>query len=295
MKIVILSESRADFGGVEPIYNEAKRRGHETRYHGQHGSWIDLKNMDWFIFLGDRAGVLREVLRVAEEFPGVGLAHLSGGDSQNGNLVDEPVRHSLSKFAHVHFPCTHLSADRLIRHGEDPNRIYTVGSTMVDDLVNFKPVKKNYKQYDLVQMHPAPNWQIDLREIITLPKFPKIFMMPNDDPGYGEKPKGISYLNPLSRPDFLQLLWNCNYFVGNSSAMYLEAQYLGVPCVQVGERNDGRESAFEIGTADHRTDMGLRVDWQKGAHGDGTAAEQILDILEFVGKPDKDYLRRRWT
>lgn len=305
MKIIIFSESRADFGGLEPVGKEAKKRCHNACVYRNPPFLEYFKKVDWLIFLGDRVRVLWEILKVAENFPDIGLAHLSGGDRQEGRLIDEPVRHALSKFAHVHFPCTKQSADRLIRQGEDPRRIHCVGSTMVDALVDFKPVlnKKRYKKYDLIQMHPAPGWRENLKEITSW-KFPQKIMSPNDDKGFGEKPKGIEYIDTLPREDFLQLLWNCRYFVGNSSAAYLEAQYLGVPCVQVGERNRGRKEAFpgeivEINDGrffeDNRTEVGLRENWKDGAHGDGMASGKILDVLEAIGKPDKEFLRKEWV
>ncbi|MEA2112408.1 MAG: hypothetical protein U9P50_00330, partial [Patescibacteria group bacterium] len=80
-------------------------------------------------------------------------------------------------------------------------------------------------------------------------------------------------------------------FVGNSSAMYLEAQYLGVPCISIGERNFGREKAFKSHfSSDFRNEFGLREGWEKGKHGRGEASKRILDILERIDKPTREFL-----
>lgn len=307
MKISIFSENRADLGGLEPVAREAKVRHHDVCVIN---SLVDFQGADWFVVLGDRVNVLRAVIDVAERHRQTGIAHLSGGDRQSGALIDEPCRHSISKFAHVHFPCTVRSANRLLRQSEDENRIYTVGSTMVDDLVSFRPVDQNRNLYFLVAMHPGPGWVEDLNWIASQP-YRFEFVRPNGDFGFGTAPT-LPYTSNLARADFLQLLWNAKTFIGNSSALYLEAQYLGVPCAQIGPRNSDREEAFPghvvrhgagqefddwIGFAqyrDKRENSGLRANWREGAHGSGGSAKKIMDVLEGIGIPSPEFLKKDW-
>ena len=325
MRIAVLTESRADLGGVTPVFEEAKKRGHEVFLAESVRQIGRLPH--WFIFLGDQLGVLREVVDLYEEYPRhreIGLVHLSGGDKQEGGLIDEQVRHALSKMAHVHFPCTSRSAQRLFDQGESLDRVFCIGSTMVDDLVDFvpAPVAGITGEYIIVLLHPAPNWQKDMDEILTLvPEYPVKIITPNTDLGFG-RGRAVMSLKNLPRDEFLQLLWNCKVFIGNSSAMYLEAQYLGTPCVQIGERNRGREEAFPghvqvnseedrredlgpgerlrynieivVEMGDARRKEGLREDWEEGAYGNGTAAKQVLDVLESIGKPTPEFLRKEW-
>lgn len=310
MNIIIFIESRADRPGLRPIFREAKKRGHKAQIVADSSPERDFDlvcDADWFICLGDRPGVLKAVIEVAERYRNIGIVHLSGGDRQEGALVDEAVRHSLSKFAHVHFPCLDESAARLIRQGESEDRIYNVGSTFVDDLVDFTPVLNSQRgKYTVIQMHPAPGWQEDLEWILQEVSEKAIILAPNDDPGFGVPPV-IEYTTPnLPRGEYLQLIWNSRAFIGNSSALFLEAQYLGVPCIQVGERNKGREEAFPghvvrwdprenfPGGKDARKENGLRENWKEGAHGEGTASEKILDILDKIGIPGADFLKKEW-
>lgn len=303
MRIGVLTESRADWGGLEPVVREARSRGHLVEivapYEWTPENWIYSNHVtnppDWVVLLGDR----RRVLNMAIEFyeAGIGIAHLSGGDRQTGRLIDEPCRHAISKFAHVHFPNSDKSAQRLMRHGEDESRIFMVGSTMVDDLVRFKPKRLPwFRQFALVVHNPAPRWQLELRQICEA--HGRTFIIrPNSDKGYGPPPEELEYEDAVGRGDFLQLLWNCTAFVGNSSALFLEAQYIGTPCVHVGQRNSGREESFPghiAAHADARTERGLRDRWTLGAHGDGRAAAKIVDVLEFHGRPTPGLLSKEW-
>lgn len=305
MKILCMSESRADWGGLVPVYNEAMDRGHNARLvnYEQLKNWRWSCDFDWLVVLGDRPRVLEIVVDAYQSYK-IRIAHLSGGDKQQGGLVDEPTRHAISKFAHVHFPNSEKSKQRLISQQEDPQKIYNVGSTMVDDLVNFMPCKTD-EFYYLVQMHPSKNWRSHLEKIGKIGNC-KI-LQHNGDPGFSAPPH-CEFIPNMPREKFLQLLWNSQAFIGNSSALFLEAQYLGVPCLHVGERNRGREESFPGHTLslkefhsdalkeliDARTDTGLRENWKDGAHGDGTAAKKILDMLENIGVPNESILRKEW-
>ena len=61
------------------------------------------------------------------------MAHVHGGDRAAG-LVDDSLRHAVTKLAHVHFPATDRSAHRVRRLGEQPWRIHTVGAPGIDGI-----------------------------------------------------------------------------------------------------------------------------------------------------------------
>ena len=123
MKIALLTENRADWGAIKPVLHEAKSK---------HDIYLDVLwsanvkksrliksflrpdftdesgqkiKIDWYIVQGDRAEVLRRTILAWKKGYGLafGIAHLSGGDKQDGHLIDEPVRYAISKFAHLHF------------------------------------------------------------------------------------------------------------------------------------------------------------------------------------------------
>src|SRR6185437_8191849 len=61
------------------------------------------------------------------------VAHLHGGDRALG-IVDDSLRHAITKLAHIHFPATRTSADRIAQLGEDPWRIFRAGSPGLDGI-----------------------------------------------------------------------------------------------------------------------------------------------------------------
>ena len=302
MKIAILTESRADWGGLAPVYREFVRRQKDVDVDYYDVREINLwdaerkgytlnteyalnEDTDFLVFLGDRPGVLRFVLDVAETRRHISLVHLSGGDFQEGRHVDEAVRDSLSRFADVHFPCTQRSADRLFEKAFS-REVHIVGSTMVDDLRDFQPRKiPLFAGRPLGILNPCDDYGEIKNEIES--KFPGVaWVEPNQDAGF-EHIEFCPVVKSMTREVFFSALWSCSSFVGNSSALFLEAQYIGTPCYHYGERNRGREEAFpgHVNSGiDARTKGRLRENWRDGAHGDGTAARRILDVLETIYK-----------
>jgi UDP-N-acetylglucosamine 2-epimerase len=92
---------------------------------------------------------------------------------------------------------------------------------------------------------------------------------------------------------FLKLLTQCETLVGNSSAGIREASYLGVPVVNIGSRQFGRERGPNVIDVPHEADAIARAVQRQIAHGrypsstlygDGTAGERTADVIaERVG------------
>src|SRR3990170_2610541 len=95
-------------------------------------TWQRLKP-DVILVLGDRTEPLAAAISGA--YMNILVAHIHGGDSARGGL-DEYARHAITKFAHVHFPATKKSAERIIKMGENQWRVYTVGSPALDIILN---------------------------------------------------------------------------------------------------------------------------------------------------------------
>ena len=75
---------------------------------------------DILLVLGDRTESLAATIAAA--YMNIPIAHIHGGDSACAGL-DEPARHSITKFASIHFPVTKKSAERISKMGEDEWRI----------------------------------------------------------------------------------------------------------------------------------------------------------------------------
>ncbi|MHC4448211.1 MAG: UDP-N-acetylglucosamine 2-epimerase, partial [Planctomycetota bacterium] len=92
---------------------------------------------DVVLVLGDRIEAFAAAS--AASVAGVRVAHMHGGDRAAG-IVDEALRHAVTKLAHLHLPATAQSAQRIIAMGEDPHRVHVVGSPAIDALDAIAPL-----------------------------------------------------------------------------------------------------------------------------------------------------------
>jgi len=205
------------------------------------------------------------------------LAHIEGGDVSG--TIDESVRHAITKLAHIHFPATKMSGDRIRAMGEDPERIIVTGSPVIDtlaglDLALDNSIYSRYyiagdhidftKPYLLILQHPVTTRyeenRSEMEEVIAAVRdipIQKIFLDPNIDGGSDgvsvalrryreEKPAGTAFGKYFRPHDFYRIISNAAVLVGNSSSFIREAAYLGVPVVLVGDRQAGRERGENV-------------------------------------------------
>jgi UDP-hydrolysing UDP-N-acetyl-D-glucosamine 2-epimerase len=206
---------------------------------------------DVVVVLGDRIEALAAAL--AASVGGVRVAHLHGGDRAEG-VADEAMRHAISKLAHLHFPATAQSARRLLRMGEDERCVFEVGSPAIDALATVKPAADAPQA--IVLMHPvgdpdATEHRRMGRVLDATASLHRLVLAPNHDPGAGGIrgaiiERGIEMVEHLPRQRFLELLAGAGMIVGNSSAGLIEAAALGVPCVNVGPRQAGRQKPRHV-------------------------------------------------
>lgn len=240
------------------------------------------------------------------------VAHIEGGELSG--TVDESIRHSISKLAHIHFVSNKDAYSRLCRMGEDPNSVYEIGSPDYDvmfqgDLPSIEEVKKYYEipfdEYGIVIFHPVTTeyerfklYSETFVEAINESGKNFVVIYPNNDDGGEYISNAYEKLNSkktkifpsVSFERFITLLKNCTCVLGNSSAGVREAPCYGIPVVDVGSRQDGR----------FRHDCILNVDYSKknildaihsqwGADysgckinkfGDGRASERFFEILK---------------
>jgi len=215
---------------------------------------------------------------IAASYLNIPLAHIQGGEI-TGN-IDESVRHAITKLAHYHFPSTEKSRLRLIKMGEEKDRILNCGCPSIDTLVNQNleidleklneyngvgPGIDFTKPYILVMQHPETTEfghgfdQIKetLYALIDRPE-QKLVMWPNIDAGSDDVSKGIrvfrenhmesnfSYYINFSPEDFNMILNNAICTVGNSSSFLREGSFLGTPAVIVGNRQLDREHGKNV-------------------------------------------------
>ncbi|NJL32481.1 MAG: UDP-N-acetylglucosamine 2-epimerase (hydrolyzing) [Phycisphaerales bacterium] len=215
---------------------------------------------DFVLVLGDRIEAL--AAGCAAQVGGIRLGHLHGGDRAEG-VADESMRHAVSKLAHLHFPASPNSARRLIRMGEDPARVFMVGSPAVDGLRDLVPADDEMLQqlglnpalpFVMICQHPiggnlSQEKQWMQATLKACGRVQALVLMPNLDPGregivraiQSAKAAQAKVIDHLPRPVFASVLMRAGAIVGNSSAGLIEAAVLGVPCINIGPRQHGRD------------------------------------------------------
>jgi len=287
-------------------------------------------NPDFLLVLGDRSEML--VGAVSATYMGIPIAHIHGGDI-SGN-VDEPVRHAITKLAHIHFAATKDSADRIIKMGEEPWRVHVVGAPGLDLILNerIREPKETAKKYGLDLSEPvllvvqhsviteaneAPNQIRKTLEAIKELGYQTLLIYPNADAGgrrmievikkYEHYPF-IKTFRSIPHKEFLSFMKLAGVMVGNSSSGIIEAPSFGLPVVNVGTRQMGRQRAEnvidvnygkeEIKKAIQRAlydqEFREKVKQGKNFYGDGKAAIRIAKVLSEI-KIDKRLLEKRMT
>jgi len=251
---------------------------------------------DLILLIGDRYEAMAAA--VAAAYMNICIAHIQGGEVSGS--IDESTRHAITKFAHFHFPSTQRSADYLIRMGENPETILSIGCpssdiahkldrTLLPEIVNSAGSGTWIdvdKPYLLVIFHPTTTEYGNERQqmealLVALSnvKIQTVLLWPNIDAGADHISKAIRVFrdrNPvkwlwtltnLSPENYLKTLANAACAVGNSSSFVRDASYFGTPVVLVGARQDGRAHEHaRPGTARASSNIALTIGAQL-AHG----------------------------
>lgn len=275
---------------------------------------------DILVLLGDRYEILAaaQAAMVAQ----IPIAHIAGGDVTEG-AFDEAIRHSITKMSHLHFVTNEASARRVRQLGENPEHIYSVGSTGLDyikrmkllnrseleEALNFKFMKKNL----LVTFHPATletqPAEMQFQELLTaLDSLGKnigiIFTKPNSDTDgraiirlidsyVATHPNAKAYTS-LGQVRYLSTMSQIDVVVGNSSSGLYEAPSFGKPTVNIGDRQKGRLQALSVINCRQETSaiakailqaLALDCSGAVNPYGDGNSSARIKDRLKQIIEP----------
>lgn len=291
---------------------------------------LDKVKPDILLLLGDRGEMLAGA--IAATYMNILIAHIHGGEV-SGN-VDEPVRHAITKLAHIHFSATKESVNRIIKMGEDPSNVFVVGAPGLDTILNENLIgpaelSKKYnldlsKPILLVVQHPvttevedAPDQIRETLEALSELKYQTILIYPNADAGGRkmiemikkyEKYPFIKTFKSIPHKEYLSLMKIASVMVGNSSSGIIEAPSFGLPVINIGSRQEGRERAENVIDVDYDKEQiktaikkalydktfKEKVKNCKNPYGDGKAGARIADILSKI-KIDKKLLQKRLT
>lgn len=216
---------------------------------------------DMIVVHGDRLEALAGAIVGA--FRNILVAHIEGGE--RSGTIDEMIRHSVTKLAHLHFVANDEARNRLIQMGEQPDAVFVIGSPDIDimlspDLPSLEAVRERYEiafpDYAVALYHPVttePDLQAgraqDFVRAMIDSGLDYVVISPNNDAGSERILDAYGALdgNPRFRrfPSlrfeyFLRLLQNARFILGNSSAGVREAPIYGVRTINVGSRQRGR-------------------------------------------------------
>jgi GDP/UDP-N,N'-diacetylbacillosamine 2-epimerase (hydrolysing) len=269
------------------------------------------------LVLGDRGEPYAGV--IAASHMNIPIAHIHGGDSTSGGCIDESIRHSITKFTHIHFPATKESAERIKKLGEETWRIHTVGAPGLDTILNTDlfPKEQIIEKYSLnaneplllAVQHPvttqpenAANEMRTTLEALAELGMQTILVYPNSDAGgrsmievikeYEHLPFMRTFMS-LPHIEYLSLLNIADVLVGNSSSGIIEASSFHLPVVNIGIRQEGRqrldnvidavsdkEKIIEaINTALYDKAFKQKVDECVNPYGNGKAGLRIAEVL----------------
>ena len=226
---------------------------------------------DLLLVLGDRFEIFSAA--AAALIARIPIAHIHGGEATEG-LIDESIRHSITKMAHLHFVAAEQYRYRVIQLGEDPSRVFQVGGLGIDNILNIKLLDRaaleSALQFSLlstnflITFHPVTleastsSGQIDelLDALRQLKGTGLVFTMPNADTDgrvIFEKIKDFCAANEnaiafttLGQLRYLSCLRHFNGVIGNSSSGLLEVPSFRIATINIGDRQKGRLKASSV-------------------------------------------------
>ncbi len=233
---------------------------------------FDELKPDIIVVLGDRYEILSAV--ISAMILGIPIAHIHGGETTEG-VIDEAIRHSITKMSHIHFTANGEYKNRVIQLGEQPDRVFNVGGLGIENIIrldllsrdafeesiNFKLNKKNI----LVTFHPVTleknTAKLQFKELLDaineLEETNIIFTKSNSDAGgrainkmiddYVAKNshKSVSF-SSLGQLRYLSAMCHVDAVVGNSSSGIIETPSFRIGTINIGDRQKGRIKASSV-------------------------------------------------
>lgn len=282
---------------------------------------VSRESPDILLVAGDREEPLATA--IVGNYLDIPVAHIFGGDPVWGN-ADDPVRHAVSKMAHIHLTACADHRDRLIRMGEHEFRSFNVGNPALDRIGEIPELSRqelsNKIGFDITKgpflvliKHPLSSEWVKARsqmeatmEALADLSLPTVAIHPNTDPGSEEiidvlheyqDHDFVSVHENFERDLFMNLLRHATALVGNSSAGILEAPFLSLPAINIGNRQTGRTNAGNVVFVDHDVDEIVEAvrrvtDETRRAeileqtdttyYGDGHSGPRIADVLADI-------------
>jgi GDP/UDP-N,N'-diacetylbacillosamine 2-epimerase (hydrolysing) len=275
---------------------------------------------DLVIILGDRYDIFPAA--IATHILQIPLAHIHGGEVTSG-VIDDGIRHSISKLANLHFVATNEFKNRLISMGEENKSIVNIGSLAVQGNKKIKKYSKadilkrfsiiNYNQYFVITVHPetinSNNKKLIKNILLALESFKDyyfIFTGTNSDTDSSIISKNINefikknkkqaaLIESSGRELYVNMMKHSALIIGNSSSGIIESPSLHTASINIGNRQAGRplsksifSSSYELSDIITKINHGLKFDFIKNKfkpkyQGNGSI-EKIINRLLKINK-----------
>jgi UDP-hydrolysing UDP-N-acetyl-D-glucosamine 2-epimerase len=273
---------------------------------------------DAVVTIADRYETL--ATSIAAAYMNIPLVHVQGGEITGS--IDEKVRHSNTKLADLHFTATDRARQNVVRLGEHQGVVFNTGCPSIDlaraalsasgmvikDGEGVGGEVKLDRPFIVCLQHPVttdygPRSEAQIIETLCAVHeldIPTLWFWPNVDAGsdytsqgirrFRERyePQNIRFVKNLPPESFIRLLGLSKCIVGNSSVAIRECAYLGVPAVNIGSRQAGRDrgtNVVDVPCQQAAIVEGIERQIAHGKYpsdplyGDGTAGQKMADIL----------------
>lgn len=262
------------------------------------------------------------------------IAHMHGGELTEG-MMDDAIRHAITKMSHLHFASTGIYAKRIIQMGEEPWRVIVSGAPSLDNLSSMemlgdRELSAKYginlsAHFLLATLHPLTigfekNKRRAQEFFRALENFNGQMLMtyPNADTyasviiklmrRFASKRRGVVICENLGTRDYFSLMKRASVMAGNSSSGIIEAGSFRLPVVNVGDRQSGRlrgpnvldvdYDSARIGDAIKKALSAAfrrKISGMRNPYGDGKASERIVSKLKSVVLDEKLLLKKFYT
>jgi len=226
---------------------------------------------DMLVVLGDRFEILSTVS--AAMIAKIPIAHIHGGETTEG-VIDEAIRHSITKMSHLHFTATDEYRKRVVQLGENPKRVFNVGGLGVDNISKLNLLTKKQLEREigfalgdktiLVTFHPVTlekkSSEFQFNELLAslddLFDTRIIFTKSNSDPDgriinqmideFTKNRKNTIAYSSMGYLNYLSTMQFVDFIIGNSSSGLLEAPSFKIATINIGDRQKGRIKAKSV-------------------------------------------------
>jgi UDP-N-acetyl-D-glucosamine 2-epimerase, UDP-hydrolysing len=251
---------------------------------------LERLSPDIVMVLGDRYEIFAAA--VAAMVANIPIVHLHGGELTEG-LIDDSIRHSITKMSSIHFTSTEIYRNRVIQMGENSDCVFNVGALGVENIHRLSLLSKKqleekihfdlgHNNTALVTFHPITLEKMTaekqfnnlLEALSEIKDLRIIFTKANSDTGgriinqmideyvHSHRDICISF-ESMGKLNYLSAMKYSSFVIGNSSSGIIEAPTFKIPTVNIGDRQRGRVQARSVINCD-------------------TSKEDIIKAIEFV-------------